>query len=234
MARFLIIAGASAIGAATASQLRGAGHTVVVTARDHARIQPDAVVDATDFAAVDAVFQQFGPFDGAVNCAGSLLLRAAHQTSKDQYDDVIAASLTTAFATVRAAGRHMTAGGSVVLVSSAAALEGLANHEAIAAAKAGIIGLTLSAAATYAGNNLRVNAVAPGLVASPLTASLTASDAARKVSESMHALGRLGRPEDVARAIAFLLDPANDWITGQVLAVDGGLSRVRPKVRVAG
>ncbi len=50
----------------------------------------------------------------------------------------------------------------------------------------------------------------------------------------MHALGRLGRPEDVARAIAFLLDPTNDWITGQVLAVDGGLSRVRPKVRVAG
>ena len=234
MAKNLIIAGSSAIGQATADQLRASGHTVVVTARDQSRVVADAIVDATDFAAVDAVFQTHGPFDGVVNCAGSLLLRSAHQTSKDQYEDVIAASLTTAFATVRAAGRHMTAGGAVVLVSSAAALEGLANHEAIAAAKAGIIGLTLSAAATYASNNLRFNAIAPGLIVSPLTSSLTGSDAARKVSEGMHALGRLGRPDDAARAIVFLLDPANDWITGQILGVDGGLSRVRPKTRVSG
>ena len=94
------------------------------------------------------------------------------------------------------------------------------------------MGLVLSAAATYAGNNLRINAVAPGLVASPMTSALVGSDAARKVSESMHALGRIGTAEDVARAIAFLLDPANDWITGQVIGVDGGLGSVRPKVRV--
>jgi NAD(P)-dependent dehydrogenase (short-subunit alcohol dehydrogenase family) len=110
-------------------------------------------------------------------------------------------------------------------------MEGLANHEAIAAAKAGVIGLMLSAAASYAGINLRFNAVAPGLVQTPLTAQLTASETSRKFSEAMHALGRLGTPEDVARAIVFLLDPLNNWITGQVLAVDGGLSRVRPKAR---
>ena len=120
-------------------------------------------------------------------------------------------------------------GGSVVLIASAAAMEGLANHEAIAAAKAGIIGLIRSAAATYAPNNLRFNAVAPGLTETPLTATLTGSDTARKFSESMHALGRLGTADDIARAIVFLLDPLNSWITGQVLAVDGGLSRVRPK-----
>ena len=152
-------------------------------------------------------------------------------TTEQQYREVIEASLTTAFATVRAAGKAMLKGGSVVLISSAAALEGLANHEAIAAAKAGIIGLTLSAAATYAPANLRFNAVAPGLVRTPLTASLTGNENARKVSEAMHALGRLGEPEDVARAIVFLLDPANSWITGQVLGVDGGLSRIRPKMR---
>jgi NAD(P)-dependent dehydrogenase (short-subunit alcohol dehydrogenase family) len=111
-------------------------------------------------------------------------------------------------------------------------MEGLANHEAIAAAKAGVLGLMLSAAATYASMNLRVNAVAPGLVQSSLTAQLTASEASRKVSESMHALGRIGQPEDIARAIVFLLDPANDWITGQVLGVDGGLSSIRPRTRV--
>jgi NAD(P)-dependent dehydrogenase (short-subunit alcohol dehydrogenase family) len=73
--------------------------------------------------------------------------------------------------------------------------------------------------------------VAPGLTETPLTSALTSHEASRKYSESMHALGRLGKAEDVARAIVFLLDPENDWITGQVLAVDGGLSSVRPKMR---
>jgi NAD(P)-dependent dehydrogenase (short-subunit alcohol dehydrogenase family) len=231
MPRYLIIAAGSGIGQATTALLREAGCSVFTTARDTGRIEPDAILDATDFDAVDRVFQQAGQIDGVVNCSGSLLLKPAHLTSEAQYREVIDASLTTAFATVRAAGKHMSSGGSVVLVSSAAAMEGLANHEAIAAAKAGIIGLTLSAAASYAGINLRFNAVAPGLVQTPLTAQLTANETARKFSEAMHALGRLGTPEDVARAIVFLLDPLNNWITGQVLAVDGGLSRVRPKAR---
>jgi len=231
MAHYLVIAASSGIGQATCRQLKEAGHTVFTTARDGRKINPDAVLDATDFDSVDAVFAQAGALDGVVNCSGSLLLKSAHLTSQQQYQAVIDASLTTAFATVRAAGKHMGGGGSVVLISSAAAMEGLANHEAIAAAKAGIIGLTLSAAATYASSNLRVNAVAPGLTQTPLTAALTSNDAARKVSESMHALGRLGTADDVARAIVFLLDPANNWITGQVLAVDGGLSRVRPKMK---
>lgn len=231
MAHFLVIAASSGIGQATVSLLKEAGHSVFTTARDAKKIAPDATLDATDFEAVDAVFNQAGAIDGVVNCSGSLLLKPAHSTTKDQYQGVIDASLTTAFATVRAAGRHMKNGGSIVLVSSAAAMEGLANHEAIAAAKGGILGLVLSAAATYAPSNLRVNAVAPGLTETPLTAALTGSETARKFSEAMHALGRLGKPEDVARAIVFLLDPANSWITGQVLAVDGGLSRVRPKMK---
>jgi NAD(P)-dependent dehydrogenase (short-subunit alcohol dehydrogenase family) len=235
MANILIIAAGSGIGQATTDLLREGGHRVFTTARDTSKITPDAMLDASDFDAVDDVFAQaatsMGSIDGVVNCAGSLLLKSAHLTSRSQYDAVINASLTTAFATVRAAGKHMGNGGSVVLVSSAAAMEGLANHEAIAAAKAGIIGLTLSAAASYAPANLRFNAVAPGLTETPLTASLTANDTARRFSESMHALGRLGTPGDVARAIAFLLDPMNNWITGQVLAVDGGLSRVRPKLK---
>lgn len=233
MANFIVLAAASGIGHATVNGLRAQGHTVFTTARTHDKISPDLVLDASDFDAVDAAFAQatsaMGSIDGAVNCAGSLLLKSAHLTTYDQYQSVVNASLTTAFACTRAAGKHMTNGGSVVLVSSAAAMEGLANHEAIAAAKAGVLGLMLSAAATYAPQNLRFNAVAPGLTETPMTAALTGNETARKFSLAMHALGRLGSVDDIARAIIFLLDPLNNWITGQVLAVDGGLSRVRPK-----
>lgn len=231
MARFLLLAASSGIGQATADLLRQGGHEVVATARSQERIRPDVIVDAADFDAVDRVVAEALPLDGIACFAGSMLLKPAHLTSREQFDDVLSASLAPAFATVRAAGRHLRSGGSVVLVSSAAALAGLPNHDAISAAKAGVIGLMLSAAASYASQNLRVNAVAPGLTRTPLTAALTSTEQSRKVSEAMHALGRLGEPADVARAVAFLLDPDNDWITGQVLGVDGGLGHVRPKVR---
>lgn len=232
MANYLIIAASSCIGQAVASSLRSQGDTVFTTARDQSKIQPDALLDATDFNAVSDVFKQAGPLDGVVNCAGSLLLKSAHTTSKESYQAVIDSSLTTSFATVRAAGMSMKDGGSVVLISSAAALVGLANHEAIAAAKAGIIGLAQSAASTYANLNLRFNVVAPGMTDTPLTASLIANDLALNASKAMHALGRIGTAEDIARAIVFLLNPENNWITGQVIAIDGGLSRVRPKMKI--
>ena len=231
MANFLLIAASSDIGAATARRLRDAGHRVITTARDTSVIEPDRLLEATDFDAVDRVVSDAGELDGIAVFAGSMLLKPAHLTSREQYDDIVAASLTTSFAAVRAAGKHLR-GGSVVLTSSAAALAGLSNHDAIAAAKAGVIGLTLSAAASYAARDLRINAVAPGLVQTRLTEGLTASETSRKVSEAMHPLGRLGEPDDVARAVEFLLDPANAWITGQVLGVDGGLGSLRPRQRV--
>lgn len=236
MANYLVIAASSGIGRSLVEGLRDEGHCVFQTSRESGKIEHDSLLDATDFDAVDRVFsaakQKLGSLDGVVNCAGSLLLKPAHLTTSDQFRAVMEASVTTSFAAARAAGKHMTTGGSVVLISSAAAIEGLANHEAIATAKAGIIGLTLSSAATYAGQNLRFNVVAPGLVETSMTMPIIASDVARKFSENMHALGRLGKPDDIARAIIFLLDPKNSWITGQILAVDGGLSCVRPRLRV--
>ncbi|MDP3268212.1 MAG: SDR family oxidoreductase [Legionella sp.] len=232
MAHYLIIAASSAIGQSVVAMLKAQGDTVFTTARDNQKIQPDALLDATDFDAMKEVFIKAGPVDGVVNCSGSLMLRSAHTTSKEQYYEVINASLTTSFATVHAAGLHMKSGGAVVLISSAAALTGIANHEAIAAAKAGIIGLAQSAAATYAGMNLRINVVAPGMTETPLTSQLMSNAMALNASKSMHALNRIGHPEDIARAIVFLLNPENNWITGQVLAVDGGLSRVRPKMKI--
>lgn len=235
MSNFIIVAAASGIGAATADLLEKAGHQVFKTARDSNKITPDAILDAADFAATEDAFKQarerLGEIHGVINCAGSILLKPAHLTSAADYQAIISASLTTGFSVVRASAKIMPNGGSVTLVSSAAALAGLANHEAIAAAKAGIIGLTLSAAATYAGSGLRINAVAPGLTDTPMTQHIVGNDTSRRISEAMHALGRLGKADDIARAIVFLSAPENSWITGQILAVDGGLSCVRPKIK---
>jgi NAD(P)-dependent dehydrogenase (short-subunit alcohol dehydrogenase family) len=159
---------------------------------------------------------------------GSIVLEPAHRTSAERLEEVLRLNLFSAFAAVRAAAQPMArgGGGSIVLMASAAARRGLANHEAIAAAKAGVIGLTLSAAATYAPRGVRVNAVAPGLVDTPMAAALTGNELARKASEKMHPLGRIGTPDDVARALEWLLDPAAGWVTGQVIGVDGGLATV--------
>ena len=101
------------------------------------------------------------------------------------------------------------------------------NHEAIAAAKAGVIGLMQSAAASYASRGIRINAVAPGLVKTEMTRRIWSSEKSASVSRSMHALGRLGEPKDVASLIVWLLQPENDWVTGQVFGVDGGLGTLR-------
>lgn len=190
------------------------------------------VLDACKFDEVAQCFakakEKFERVDGAVNCVGSILLKPAHLTSEQEFHSVISTNLASAFACVRAAAMTMRGeGGSVVLVSSAAGSIGLANHESIAAAKAGIEGLTLSASASYARSKIRFNCVAPGLVQTELTKRITQNEASRKSSLDMHALGRLGDAIDIASAIAWLLGDDSSWITGQVLGVDGGLSKLK-------
>ena len=238
--RVLVIGAAGGIGSALVRRLAASGNRVFLAGRDATRLEslatelgmPWGTVEATDPDSIDALADravaELGGLDGLANCAGSILLKPAHLTSTADWQATIATNLTSAFGCVRAAGRLMKGeGGSVVLVSSAAARVGLANHEAIAAAKAGIIGLVLSAAATYAKQKVRFNAVAPGLVRTPLSKGLLSSELAEKASVGMHPLGRLGEPEEVAAAIDWFLDPAQGWITGQVLGIDGGLADLR-------
>jgi len=242
MSTYLVFGATGGIGESLCRRLASRGARLMITGRNGAKLQVLAdelharayPLDATRFEEVDAcvekVLQLHGRLDGVANCIGSLLLKPAHSTSEAEWLATVATNLTTAFAVLRAATKAMlNTGGSIVLVSSAAARIGLANHEAIAAAKAGVIGLTLSAAATYGPRGIRVNCVAPGLVRTPMTARLTANEASLKGSTAMHALGRIGEPQDVATAIEWLLSPEQSWITGQVLGIDGGLGSVRSR-----
>jgi 3-oxoacyl-[acyl-carrier protein] reductase len=225
---YLVLGATGGIGSALCHQLVAKGARLVIAARSAERLRALAdefgahpfPMDATQSAQVDAcvarVLERHGRLDGVAHCVGSLLLKPAHLTSDAEWDAALAVNLTSAFAVVWASAWAMKdSGGSIVRVSSAAARAGLANHEAVAA-KAGIIGLVLSAAAIYASRGIWVNGVAPGLVRTPLTAALTANEATLRASTAMHALGRLGEPADVASAIAWLLDPRQGWITGQV------------------
>ena len=136
-------------------------------------------------------------------------------------------NLDSSFYITRAAARQMRQkGGAIGLCTSAAAQIGLSNHEAIAAAKGGVIGLGRAAAASYAGK-IRVNIVAPGLVETEMAKPITGKEQSRKFSLGMHPVGRLGKPEDIASALAWLMDPEQSWVTGQVLGVEGGLSSLK-------
>lgn len=232
----LIIGAAGGIGRELAATLHARGYELILAGRTLASLEPIAAefnataraLDATDFAAVESLFADHPGITAAANLAGSILLKPAHLTSEAEFAETISQNLKTAFALTRAAGRQMkSAGGSVVLMSSCAAGIGLANHEAISAAKAGIEGLVRSAAATYASAGIRFNAVAPGLVATPMARRITENEGALKASIAMHPLGRIGNAPEIAAAIAFLLAPENNWITGQTLGVDGGLSRLK-------
>jgi NAD(P)-dependent dehydrogenase (short-subunit alcohol dehydrogenase family) len=239
---YVLIGGSGGIGAAVAARLARRGARLLLAARDEERLAEVArpleaetfVLDATRpeevEACLDRALEIFGRLDGAANLVGSILLKPAHLTSEDEWLETLALNLGTAFHLVRSGAKRLrSGGGSLVLMSSAAASTGLPNHEAIAAAKAGVEGLVRAAASSYSSSGVRVNAVAPGLVQTPLSARITANPAAAKASEAMHPLGRLGEPEEVARVIEWLLGPEASWVTGQVIGIDGGLARVRPR-----
>lgn len=240
----VVIGATGGIGSVLTRRLVRRGDRVLLAARDEPRLrelgeeigQEWVATDATDPEQVERTIQRasdsFGRLDGVVNLAGSILLKPAHLTSLDEFRETLEVNLVTAFNVVRAAAKALRReGGTIVLASSAAAGIGLANHEAVAAAKGGVEGLVLAAAATYAGSGIRVNAVAPGLVDTPLSERIMKSETGRRASLALHPLGRLGEPVDVAAAIEWLLAGESDWVTGQVIGVDGGLGTLKVAAR---
>ena len=247
MSELALITGCSgSLGASVAQRLAASGYRLVLTGREEEKLNGNPITDAlkisADLALPEAVEQLFHEIDShygespslLAHCAGSIVIRPMHRTTQEQYRTCLQNNLDSAFFTlqkfIQGLLDHKTCG-SAVLVSSVAGRIGVGNHAAIAAAKAGVEGLIRSAAADYAGQGIRVNGIAPGLIRSAATEGFFKGAKAEEQLAAQYPLGRYGHVDDAANAICWLLCNEAEWITGQVLAIDGGFSSIRPLVK---
>ena len=246
----LVTGGGSGIGLAIARGLAWGGASVALGGRRHDVIEAAAadlralgltcVAVAGDVSSaagakrlVDEAARELDGLDILVNCAGVYRagpLAAEHAAGPDPVDLVVDIDLKGVLFVTRAAIPHLRAsgdGGAIVNISSSLTQLPLANCSVYSAAKAGVDALTRNLAAELAADRIRVNAVLPGVVRTPIFETIMPAEEAAAFLDGFGdevPLGRIGEPDDVARAAVFLCDPANDWITGALLAVDGGLS----------
>jgi 3-oxoacyl-[acyl-carrier protein] reductase len=235
-----IVTGASrGIGQAVAALLAGRGAHVVAAARENHAEQTVAAIrdrgghadavslDVTDSGAVQALVRdalaRHGRIDILVNNAGIARDQLLLRMSRDDWDAVLATNLTAAFACAQAVLKPMIKqrGGRIVSVSSVVGQAGNAGQANYAASKAGLIGFSKALALEVASRNVTVNVVAPGLIDTDMTRAIT--DKAQVDWAAKIPLGRLGAPADVAAAVCFLASDEAAYITGQVIAVNGGM-----------
>lgn len=238
----LVTGAGKGIGAACAKKLAAMGHTVIInyngskaaaeeTAAQIASacgkaytMQCDVSDPEAVSAMVDTIQKEYGAVDILVNNAGITRDELMLRMKPEDFDAVIRTNLTAVFYVMQACIRGMIKKrkGKIVNISSVSGVIGNAGQANYSAAKAGVIGMTKTAARELAGRNITVNAVAPGFITTDMTNAL--SDAAKEGILSKVPMARGGRPEDVANAVAFLCSEESDYITGQVLCVDGGMA----------
>ena len=236
----LIFGATGGIGRALSRKLAAVDIPVFLSAKSHEPLAslakeidaPYAVCDVLETYSITATVQQAaanGSLGGLAYCVGSIVLKPLRSVTEADFYNAFHLNVVGAAMAIKAAHKALLeAGGSVVLFSTVAVAQGFTNHSVISAAKGGIEGLTRSAAAELA-PKVRVNAVAPSLTRTPLSGEITKNDAMAKAIAQLHAIPRLGEPDDIASAAAFLLGPESSWMTGQVVHVDGGRGRVRTK-----
>ena len=233
----LVTGGTRGIGRSIAETLANCGAKVAVVGRDQARSDAAAqdigngalgfACDIADVAQVNSLIENvekaFGSLDILVNNAGLTRDNILLRLKDDDWDAVINANLRGAFATIRASTRGMMKRrwGRIINISSVVGLIGNKGQSNYAASKAGLIGLTKSVAKEFASRNILANVIAPGFIETDMTAAMTAE--ARAAMSGQIPLERLGSPQDVANAVAFLASEHAAYITGQVLVIDGGL-----------
>lgn len=237
--KVLIYGGTGGIGAAVARQLHSAGRAVHLVARDAQRLQALAAELGADYTAGDVLNEtvfarataEAGDFTSLVYAVGSITLKPLPRlTSADFLRDFQLNAHGAALAVQAALPvlKRGTGDRSILLFSSVAAQQGFAFHASIGMAKAAVNGLVLSLAAELA-PRIRVNAIAPSLIVTPLSASLLANEQTATSIAGLHPLSRIGLPEDVTALSLLLLSEQASWITGQILGVDGGRSVLRTK-----
>jgi NAD(P)-dependent dehydrogenase (short-subunit alcohol dehydrogenase family) len=237
----IVYGGSGGVGAAIARRLRAQGRRLHLVARDEARLRAVAdevsatftvgdVADAGTFARVQADVSD-AAVGGLVYAVGTIHLRTLPRLADD---DIVRDFTVNALGAARAVRAHLPGlqkashGASVVLFSTVAVAQGFPSHVSVSMAKGAVEGLTRALSAELA-PQVRVNAIAPSLLDTPLASSLTKSEAMAKGIAALHPLPRLGTADDVAGLAALLLGPDGSWTTGQVFHVDGGRSRARPK-----
>jgi NAD(P)-dependent dehydrogenase (short-subunit alcohol dehydrogenase family) len=234
----LIFGGVGGTGEALARRLRGVGQAVAITSRNLDRAQALAatiqatpiacdVLDDASIAAAIAAATVDGRLSGIVYAVGSMPIKALARTTTEDMVAAFQLNVVGAMTAVRiGADALRAAGGSVVLFSSVAATQGFPMHTVIGTAKAAVEGLTLSLAAELA-PAVRVNAIAPSLTATPLSAGLTQNPRIAEAIAALHPIPRLGKADQIAALAQFLLSSDAGWITGQIIGVDGGRSALR-------
>lgn len=228
---YIVIGGSSGIGLSLVDILTEEGNQVYHFARN-----------AGDWKNKDRVIHQ--PFDvtsgelpdteimesinGFVYCPGTISLKSFQQFTDNDFREEFEINVVGAIRMIRHFFKLLIKGkpSSIVLFSTVAVKQGMAFHTSVSTVKGALEGLMHSMAAEFA-PNIRVNIVAPSLTHTRLAERILNSDERREASNKRHPLGRIGNPLDIANMTAFLLSEKSDWITGQVLAVDGGLSTIR-------
>ena len=233
----IVVGATGGIGGSLARRLRADGWPLYLIGRHAERTaalarELDArlaLADVLDEAALAAAIEACpGPIAGLAYCVGSIDLCPLQRLSSELMLASFRLNVVGAAIAVRAAAPRLIQGAGVVLFSSVAAQQGFTQHAPIAAAKAAVEGLARSLAADLA-PRARVNVVAPSLTRTPLASRFTTDPAMERALAQLHPLPRLGEAEDPSALAAFLMGPGAGWITGQVLAVDGGRSTVRSK-----
>lgn len=232
----VIVGGASGIGWATAQTLAKQDCRVTIAdrntelARERAAELGDphtwAAVEVTDEATVTALFDDVvareGGLDVVVNCAGFSGFGLITELAAEDFRSVIDVCLNGAFLVIKQAGRHLGDGGTLVSLTSLNARQPAIGMSAYCAAKAGLSMLTQVAALELGPRGIRVNAVAPGFVHTPLTEGAAMVPGVVDEYVENTALGRAGTPQDIADAVAFLCSPQSSWLTGEILDLNGG------------
>jgi len=228
----VVVGGASGIGQAVAGGLADEGYRVVVADRnaDGAAARAaelgapatSAAVDVTDEATVAALFEQTGPVDVVVNTAGFGDFGRIVDLEAERFRAVVDCCLTGSFLVMKHAGRQLRDGGSLVSITSLNARLAAPGMSAYCSAKAGLAMLTQVAALEFAPRGIRVNAVSPGFVHTPLTELVTLAPGVLEDYVDNTPLGRVGTAQDVANAVLYLCSDKASWMTGEVIDLNGG------------